>query len=392
MPTPLEYSYKVVKPFAYENSTSPVHQKASVNGTRFSGSGTLGGAGLGAVLGGPVGAGIGAAVGLGTDIWQVLAARKNAKKANEEARQAAAEQAARNSAEARAARAYNSEQAQIRRMRMAGLSPGLAYGQMSPSTAQAATSDKADVNKADTPKFDNESILHALQLLINQQNANTQAAAQSSTADLQSTQATLNRIEAQFAAQQKMAEISSLLANKELTDEQKISEIAKRMPQIQLLESQANAQDAAARNANATANVTETSGVDLANSQIASNFGSARNLNANASVTEEFGKQLAATQIAFDKSRTSLTDAQANQVKLDYNLKNDQYSAICNWLDENGYNESYAPLLMNCLESMSRSMGVEVTSLVDELAHLPANLIKGMIGNAQNMMLQFMRR
>ena len=229
MPTPFKYpsnqlTYGVIKPFAYENSTSPVHKKASVNGTKFNGSGTLGGAGLGAVLGGPVGAGIGAAVGLGTDLWQVIAARKNSEKANEEARDAAAEQAARNSAEVRAARAYNSEQAQIRRMRMAGLSPGLAYGQMSPSTAQAASSDKADVNKADTPKFDNESVLHALQLLINQQNANTQAAAQQSTSDLQSTQATLNRIESQFAAQQKMAEISSLLANKELTDEQKISE------------------------------------------------------------------------------------------------------------------------------------------------------------------------
>ena len=228
MPSPLDYSYRVIKPFAIENSTAPFHPKGVVNGTRFRGTGTLSGAASGA-FGGPVGAAVGAGVGLLTDLWQVFAARKNAEVANEQARDAAAEESARASSEVRAARAYNSEQSQIRRMRMAGLSPGLAYGQMSPSTATAAPQEKADVHKADTPKFDNESILHALQLLINQQNANTQAAAQVSTSDLQSTQAQLNRIESQFKAQEKLAGISAVLAQKDLTDEEKLSVSAKHL-------------------------------------------------------------------------------------------------------------------------------------------------------------------
>ena len=286
---PRTYSYNVVKPFAYESTTSPVGQKAHTYSTHKVGQNALGGAATGSAFG-PYGALVGAAVGLGTDLWQAHYAKKRAKEANEESRRAASEASARSSAEARAARSYNSEGAQIRRMRMAGLSPGLAYGQMSPSTAVAAPQEKADVSKADTPKFDNESILHALQLLINQQNANTQLAAQQSTSNLQDTQATINRIEAQYKAQEKLSLISSVLAQKDLTDEQKLSIIAKRMPEIELLESQVNLADANARSANANANVVERTGVPLANSQIGSNVANARNLNANAAVTEELAR------------------------------------------------------------------------------------------------------
>ena len=153
---PTEYSYKVVKPFAYENTTSPLGQKAHTNSTSQITS-TLDGAASGSAFG-PWGAGIGAAIGLVSDLWQARYAKKRAKEANKEARRAAAESSARLSSEARAARNYNSEQAQIRRIRMAGLSPGVAYGQMSPSTAQPASQDKADVYKSDTPKFDNEQL------------------------------------------------------------------------------------------------------------------------------------------------------------------------------------------------------------------------------------------
>lgn len=125
MPDPVQYSYNVVKPFAYENTTSPVHQKAQVNGTRFNGHGTLSGASLGGSIGGPWGAAIGAAAGLATDLWQAHFSKKAAERANKEAKKAADVAYARNAAEARAAREWNSEQSQIRRMRMAGLSPVL---------------------------------------------------------------------------------------------------------------------------------------------------------------------------------------------------------------------------------------------------------------------------
>lgn len=194
MPSPLDYSYKVVKPFAYETSTPPVGQLSHTNSTRSFGSGILSGAGAGSSFG-PYGAAVGAAAGLATDLWQAVYAKRRAEEANEEAKKAAAEASARSSAEARAARNWNSEQSQIRRMRMAGLSPGLAYGQMSPSTAQPAPQDKADIHKADTPKFDNESILRALEYLTRQQQADTALAAQQSTSALQGSQTDLNLID-----------------------------------------------------------------------------------------------------------------------------------------------------------------------------------------------------
>ena len=267
MPDPLSYSYNVVKPFAYETTTQPVHQKGYTNSTRNFGSGTLSGASAGSAFG-PYGAALGGAVGLGTDIWQAIFAKRRAAEANEESRKAAAEASARLSAEARAAREYNSEQSQIRRMRMAGLSPGLAYGQMSPSTAVAASQEKADVHKSATPKFDNESILRALELLVKQQQADTAFAAQQSTSALQGSQIDLNQIDKLYRGAEYQANILATLADAGKSDAEKL-EI------IKLLSSRQNNLDANTRNLNAAANVVEKTGVDLANSQIASYTASA---------------------------------------------------------------------------------------------------------------------
>lgn len=93
---------------------------------------------------------------------------------------------------------------------------------MSPSTAQPANADKQDVTKADTPKMDNESLLHALQILINQQNANTQALSQQSTANLQSSQTDLNLIDKVYRGAEYQANIASVLAAKDKTDAEKL--------------------------------------------------------------------------------------------------------------------------------------------------------------------------
>lgn len=337
---PTTYSYKVVKPFAYESTTSPIGQKAHTYSTRQIGKNALGGASAGSAFG-PWGAAIGAAVGLGTDLWQAHYAKKRAKEANEESRKAAAEASARASAEARAARAYNSEGAQIRRLRMAGLSPGLAYGNMSPSTAVAAPQEKADVSKADTPKFDNESILHALQLLINQQNANTQLAAQQSTANLQDTQATINRIEAQYKAQEKLASISAILAQKDLTDEQKLSIIAKRMPEIQLLESQANLADANARNANANANVTEQTGVEFAKSQILSN-----------------------------KSSANLSDISAKKLRFEYDLDRSEWQTVQKLCRDYSEGDSIAPFVLRILDDLAKNSHTTIGDILKNIRSL----------------------
>lgn len=346
----------IIKPSAYVNSTPSVHSKGYTNSHRSAGSGALSGAAAGSGFG-PWGAAIGAAVGLGTDIWQAIYSKNRAKEANEEAKKAADAAAARNAAEARAARNYNSEQAQIRRMRMAGLSPGLAYGQMSPSTAQAPSIDKQDVNKADTPKFDNESILHAIQLLINQQNANTQAAAQQSAANLQGTQADLNRIEQGYKARLGLANIASLLSSKELNDQQKLNLIAKQLPEIELLQSQATATDANARQANATANVVEQTGVDLAKSQTSANKASARKSN-----------------------------AESQSIRFEYGISKSEYDSVVHILKN--YSGSLSdsdvnvmlPFAFHMLRSIADRSGSTVQSVIDRVVALPGDFINNLFG------------
>lgn len=339
---------EVIKPSAYANSTTPVHHKGFTNGT---GKNTLAGASAGSAFG-PYGAAIGGLVGLGTDIWQAVYSKRRAKEANEESRRAAAVASAQNAAEARAARAYNSEQAQIRRMRMAGLSPGLAYGQMSPSTAQPATAVEQNVHKADTPKFDNESILHALQLLINQQNAETQALAQQSTAGLQGSQTQLNLIDSIYKGRQYEADIDAVLSAKDKTDAEKLELLTLLNDKQKLMQSQSSSSDAAARAAAASAAVTEQTGVDLAKSQISSN-----------------------------KSSASLNAQQEKSLKMQYEIDDAQWQAVQGFMKEYGYGELLTPLVMKGLSSIAQSSGTTLNAIINGLSSGAGSIIDKLLGD-----------
>lgn len=339
--TPQQYipvkQTEVIKPNAYLNSTPPVHKKGFVNGT---GKNTLSGSSIGFSFGGPYGAAIGGLIGLGTDIWQAVFAKRAAKRANEESKQAAARASAQNANESRAARNYNSEQAQIRRLRMAGLSPGLAYGNMSPSTAQPASAEKQDVSKADTPKFDNESILRALELLVKEKQAETAAAAQESTAGLQSSQTQLNLIDLLTRNESNLANIRSVLSSSSLSD-------ANKLEVLTLLFGKQENLAANTRKTLADAGVTEQTGVNLANSQIASN-------NASAAVNNH----------------------EANILKLTYDLDNAQWQAVQNFMKSNGFDESLAPLVMKALSSIANRSGNTLESVLSSLASIPGSLIE----------------
>lgn len=343
MPDPVSYSYNVVKPFAYETSTPPVHQKAYTNSTHNFGSNTSSGASIGSAFG-PYGAFLGSAVGLGTDIWQAIYAKRRAAEANEESRKAAAQASARSSAEARAARNWNSEQQQIRRLRMAGLSPGLAYGQMSPSTAVAAPQEKADVHKADTPKFDNESILRALELLVKQQQADTALAAQQSTSALQGSQIGLNQIDQIYRGVEYQAKISGILADKDLSD-------AKKIEILSLLTNRKENLDANTNVANANA----------------------RLANANASVTEEYGDDLALSEIAKNGALTKLSKQQAREISWNLGLTQQNYEQIVRELAANGFDDSYAPVVLYFVENLAKSSG----SMANGVINNATNLISG---------------
>lgn len=337
---PVKYSYNVVKPFSYETSTSPVGQRAHVNSTRNFGSHTLSGVTRGAVAG-PYGAAAGAALGLAGDIWEMVASRQRAERANQESQKAAMEASARSSAEARAARNWNSEESQIRRMRMAGLSPGLAYGQMSPSTAQPAPQEKADVHKADTPKLNSDDLLRALQLLVQQQQADTALAAQQSSSALQGSQTQLNLIDSLTRNQANLANIGKILSDESLNDAQKNRIITLLVGEQNLLDAQAFNQNANARLSNADADVVENTGLAKAESEIARNNASA-----------------------------NLSNQEAKALQLEYDINSTEWNNLKSFLAEYNFGDMVAPIALRAIRSLADNTGQTLNGILSNLTHI----------------------
>lgn len=144
------------------------------------GKGIVSGTAAGASSGGWIGAAIGAGVGLIGDIigW------RQSKKAQEQAQdfnKVEADRAyGRSLASEREAAAYNSEAAQVQRMKAAGLSPALAYQQMGPSTMSGVSASPASSPAAPVADFNADGLGVA--------NAAIQARAVDATAKLQATE------------------------------------------------------------------------------------------------------------------------------------------------------------------------------------------------------------
>lgn len=344
---PLNYSYKLVKPFAYENSTSPVGVRAHSNSTRNDNDNSND-----TKKNFSFGSPIAAAINFATNLWTQKKADDRAERANKAAQHAAAEQANRAHAEALSARNWNSEQAQISRLKMAGLSPGLAYGSMSPVAAQAASTDKADVSKADTPNFDTRSLLEALDLMIRQQQANTAAAAQQSTSNLQASQTDLNLIDKVYRSQQFEADIANILASKDKSAAEKLEILTLLADRQRNIQSSTSANESAARAAIANAEVTEQTGVDLAKSQIASN-----------------------------KSSASLNAQQEKSLKLQYQIDDAQWTAVQGFMKEYGYGELLTPLVMKALSSIAESSGSTLSSVINNLSSNFGSIFNNFLGD-----------
>lgn len=335
-------TYAPVRNFAYNSTTEPVHQKGSdYNNTAFS---KFSKVGEKVPFLGPI---ISAAGGIVSDIWQSNMAQSAARQANKIARENASRANAASISEARAAREWNSEQNQIRRMRMAGLSPGLAYGQMSPSTAQAANIQQADSHKADTPQLrGSDQLIKALQLMIAQQQADTAAAAQASNASLQGSQTQLNLIDSLTRNQSNLAVISEILSRKDLTDAQKIENVT-------LLAGKQQIQNAEVENLNA----------------------SARNANANAAVTEATGVRAVESEISKNIAAASLSKQQEESLKLEYDINNQQWTNLSKMLEDYGYGDLLAPVVMRVITSMSQNAHVSVSTILNNLTHFSGSIM-----------------
>lgn len=348
---PLDYSYKLVKPFAYERSTSPVGVRARTNSTASEEDEKDKDNKKNVSFGSP----LAAAINFATNLWTQKKADERAAIANKQAQRAAAEQANRAHAEAVSARNWNSEQSQISRLRMAGLSPGLAYGNMSPIPAQAASTDKADVTKADTPNFDTRALLEALDVMIKQQQANTAAAAQQSTSNLQASQTDLNLIDKVYRSQQFEADIANVLASKDKSAAEKLEILSLLADRQRNIQSQTSVNESAARASNAAANVTEQTGVDLALSQIASNMSSA-----------------------------SLNAQQEQSLKLQYSIDDAQWKAVQGFMKEYGYGELLTPLVMKGLSSIAEQSGTTLNNIINSLSSGAGSIINNLLGDLLN--------
>lgn len=134
------------------------------------------------------------------------------------AQQASAAQAF-NRGEARWAAAWNSPEHQVQQFKAAGLSPGLMMGQMSPSTAQAATGSPGASSQAASAAASSSNFGKAVDSMI-------QKKAVDSTAALQSTEAARNEVESLHVQidnmslhQRNLASYEQMLASGELDRE-----------------------------------------------------------------------------------------------------------------------------------------------------------------------------
>lgn len=112
------------------------------------------GAAAGAASGGWVGSAVGAGIGLIGDTISYFANKRATEKANARAEKAAASAFYREQASQREAAEWNSEAAQVSRMKAAGLSPALLYNQMGPSTMGAASGSAANIQQQAPADFD----------------------------------------------------------------------------------------------------------------------------------------------------------------------------------------------------------------------------------------------
>lgn len=189
----------------YESSSSnPPENSNSTDIAKIASSGAAGFA-----AGGPAGALIGA----GLEIGRGYLADKRNREATAKAQRHADEQATlafnRENRSQKAAAKYNSEANQVRRFLEAGLSPGLLYGQMSDSSAQAVSAESAqNVAPVASEISKNPALLQALQLMLSQLQTTSTVALQSAQSKNLTSQTEGQDISNSYKAAQAVTEIA----------------------------------------------------------------------------------------------------------------------------------------------------------------------------------------
>lgn len=273
--------------------------------------------------------------------------REAAKARHFSAQQASAAQAF-NRGEARWAAAWNSPEHQVQQFKAAGLSPGLMMGQMSPSTAQAATGSPGASSQAASAAASSSSFGKAVDSMI-------QKKAVDSTAALQSTEAARNEVESLHVQidnmslhQRNLAAYEQMLASGELDRENAERVRLLRDNEAEQLRESINNLISSTKKLDAESKFIAEVQTPNVQSQTSLNKSQKGLVDAQTD-TEKERPELVRQQAQSESFNQDLAAARANEI----NLANREYRTMWDHIEkvlvDNGYDKTYTPFALKFL-------------------------------------------
>lgn len=333
------------------------------------GSAAASGAGIGAGVGGWQGALVGGGIGLISDVINMFRDRKAEDRANKNARDAAAAANAEARANEENARKYNSESSQIQRFQKAGLSPGLMYGQMSPSSGSASPVEAAQTYMQNPSNMRGSAGLDAVNTYIAAQlaessitSSNFDNALKDAQAKNLDSQTTSNDISNRTLAQRNALDLGQIAANiQQLLSQSNLNE-QQRKNLEETLDSVIKLNEANANAANANADYTSGALTDKTNQDV--NVGKSQvNLN-NAQARYTSG---ALTNKTNQDTATSLSQQHLNEqneasIKQQYDITQTKVDRVKRWLKDHGFSEDDLGLVFEFADGVAKQSGRDLST------------------------------
>lgn len=311
------------------------------------------GAAAGASSGGWIGAAIGAGVGLVGDIigWRV---NKKAQKDAQEFNKEQADKAyGRELAASREAAHWNSEGAQLERLKAAGLSPALAYQGLGPSTMQAASASPASSPAPPVADFNADG--------LGVYNAATQSRAVDATAQLQASEGAKMDVERlQIEIDNLTRHQSNIAAFEQLLSQKGLNEVSADKIR-QLLELEKSQLSETISNIQASTQKINTESTFI--SGVQTNLVKSQTSLANAQTKTEGERPYEIRQnIETSGDLAAYYRRQSSLLAQEFGIKQSKVDAIASYLDDNGYSRDYLGFALNFCEDMSQHVGSDLSS------------------------------
>lgn len=338
--------------------------------TKFGGK-TATGLAAGSATGNPWLAVLGAGIGLAGDVISWRQSYKVHKEDRDFNAQQASAAFAREQMAQREAANWNSEMAQVERLKKAGLSPALAYGQMGPSTMGAASGTPAQAGS--TPQADfNADGLGVYNAAVAAEQASSLMNLQASEAAQTDAERVATEINNITRHRQNLAQLEQMLqaAGLDKATKEKIKFMMETERQ-QLLASIDNL-GASTKNLNAQADFVSGVQTDLTKANVGlvnervKTERSIQDLNSSYKAFYDgplTSKTLQEVKTNYELSRVYLN--QANKLALEYGLNQRKVDLIAEFLDKRGYDINYLPYALEMLNQASLQSGKSIVEVAE---------------------------